>query len=189
MKTFTTIALTLLATGGSIAAWLATGRLDIAADSPHSRLVFKTLEFARERSIDEAADDIDVPALGDPRQIAEGGEHYAAMCDGCHLGPGVGDNEFRKGLYPQPPDFSKQAIDSPGEAYWVIKHGLKMTAMPAWGMTHDDKTIWAIVAFLQKLPNLTPSEYKQIAANAAAHHDDAHHDDAHDDAQHDDHAK
>jgi mono/diheme cytochrome c family protein len=187
MKTLTTAVLTLavVAAGGAI--WLATGNLDIAADSPHSMIVYKTIEFARERSLDEKGDDIDVPPLGDPQQLAEGGEHYVAMCDGCHLGPGVADNEFRKGLYPQPPDLSKQAIDSPGEAFWAIKHGLKMTAMPAWGLTHDDKTIWAMVAFLQKLPSLSPDDYKKIAAEAAGHHDDDH--DGDHDHDHDEHGK
>ena len=183
MKTVTTVILTLAAVTVGVGAWLASGSLDIAADSPHSMLVFKTIEFARQRAIDEKGDDIDVPPLGSPQQVAEGGEHYVAMCDGCHLAPGVADNEFRKGLYPQPPDFSRVAIDSPGEAFWAIKHGLKMTAMPAWGLTHDDKTIWAIVAFLQKLPGMTPEEYKRLAASAAGHHDDDHdsdHDHDHD---------
>lgn len=174
MKTLTTVALTLLVTTAGASLWLASGSLDIAADSPHSLIVFKTLEFARERALDDKGDDIDVPPLGNPQQVAEGAEHYVAMCDGCHLGPGVADNEFRKGLYPQPPDLYKQPIDSPGEAFWAIKHGLKMTAMPAWGLTHDDKTIWAMVAFLQKLPQMTPEEYRQLSDQAAAHPDHDH---------------
>jgi mono/diheme cytochrome c family protein len=48
----------------------------------------------------------------------------------------------------------------------VIKHGIKMSAMPAWGASHDDATIWSMVAFLQKLPDLSPAQYKDIVAKA-----------------------
>jgi len=48
----------------------------------------------------------------------------------------------------------------------VIKHGIKMSAMPAWGFSHDDATIWSMVAFLQKMPGMTPAEYRAIVAKA-----------------------
>jgi len=87
------------------------------------------------------------------------------MCTGCHLAPGMGDSEIRPGLYPQPPNLSQEPVD-PSEAFWVIKHGIKMSAMPAWGRTHDDATIWDMVAFVQQLPHLTPAQYRDIVARA-----------------------
>ena len=48
----------------------------------------------------------------------------------------------------------------------MIKHGIKMSAMPAWGFSHDDATIWSMVAFLQKLPGMTPAQYQDIVARA-----------------------
>jgi mono/diheme cytochrome c family protein len=151
--------------------WIVAGGIDFAADSPHSPLVYRLIGFARERSIDVRARNIAVPPLNDPNMIAEGAEHYGAMCDGCHLAPGKSSDEFRDGLYPQPPDLVRTPIDSPAEAFWVIKHGIKGSAMPAWGRSHDEATIWAIVAFLHKLPQLTPEQYKQMTANGE--HDDA----------------
>jgi hypothetical protein len=41
-----------------------------------------------------------------------------------------------------------------------------MSAMPAWGMSHDDPTIWSMVAFLKKLPSMTPAQYKEMVAKA-----------------------
>jgi hypothetical protein len=87
------------------------------------------------------------------------------MCTECHLAPGRLDSEIRPGLYPQPPNLSQVRID-PKDAFWVIKHGIKMSAMPAWGGSHDDATIWSMVAFLQKLPDLTPAQYQDIVARA-----------------------
>lgn len=54
----------------------------------------------------------------------------------------------------------------PRSAFWVIKHGLKMSAMPAWGKTHDDETIWSMVAFVNKLPSMSAQEYKEMVAKA-----------------------
>ena len=48
-------------------------------------------------------------------------------------------------------------------AFWIIKHGIKMSAMPAWGKTLDDEAIWDVVAFVRKMPNLTPEDYRQLA--------------------------
>jgi len=111
--------------------------------------------------------DIKPPPLDDPALIRMGAEHYSKMCTGCHLAPGMGRSELRDGLYPAPPNLTRFAPD-PSEAFWIIKHGLKMTAMPAWGLTHDDHTIWAMVAYLQKQPRMSAAEYQSLTANASA---------------------
>ena len=58
--------------------------------------------------------------------------------------------------------------------FWIVKHGIKASGMPSWGPTHDDQRIWAMVAFLQKLPQLTPEQYQILTArdesNASPHH-------------------
>ena len=100
------------------------------------------------------------------QMIAEGAEHYAAMCTGCHLAPGMHENEMRPGLNPKPPILASLPSQDPREQFWIVKHGLKMTAMPAWGATHTDEEIWNIVAFLQKLPGMSPTRYRALTRNA-----------------------
>lgn len=69
------------------------------------------------------------------------------------------DTELRAGLYPKPPDLSRPGAAPGGGAaaaarqFWIVKHGLKLTGMPAWGTTHDDNSLWALVAFVRKLPH------------------------------------
>lgn len=58
------------------------------------------------------------------------------------------------------------SIGNPAETFWIIKHGVKMSAMPAWGATHDDRRMWAMVVFLQQLPRLTPAQYQILTARA-----------------------
>jgi mono/diheme cytochrome c family protein len=151
-----------------VAAFAFSGLYDVGADVPHTALVARLLEAARDRSTEAHANGIVVPKLDNPALIAEGAENYAEMCTGCHLAPGMQDTEIRKGLYPQPPNLALDGVDNPAEAFWIIKHGIKMTAMPAWGATHDDAKIWAMVAFLQKLPALSQSEYEKLAGSGDA---------------------
>ena len=147
-------------------AWMWLGMYNMGADSPHWKATVAMLTMMRERSIEKHAASIQVPGdINDPKLILKGAGQYAAMCAGCHLAPGVSDSEIRPGLYPQPPDLGKVRVD-PRQVFWVIKHGIKMSAMPAWGFSHDDATIWSMVAFLQKLPGMTPAEYRAIVAKA-----------------------
>ena len=87
----------------------------------------------------------------------------------CHGAPGQEPAEIAKGLWPETPDLKKAVPDwTPGELFWITKNGIKFTAMPAWGPTHDDDKIWDIVAFLERLPSVSPSEYQQLQASAPA---------------------
>ena len=159
-----------------IATYIYLGVYDVSADVPHSAFVYNVMELTRQRSIAARAADVRVPPLEDSAMIAGGAEHYRAMCAGCHLAPGVADSELRTGLYPQPPNLSQPLNATPAEMFWAIKHGIKMSAMPAWGTSHDDKAIWAIVAFVQKLPGMTPAQYEAMISagqgEASHHHDD-----------------
>lgn len=141
------------------------GVYDIGADAPHTRLVFSIMQLLRQRSIQARSSAIRVPPLEDPQLILKGAGQYAAMCTPCHLTPTKKESELRAGLYPQPPDLSRTRVD-PQRAFWVIKHGVKMSAMPAWGASHDDQTIWSMVAFLTKLPDMTPAQYKDVVSRA-----------------------
>jgi mono/diheme cytochrome c family protein len=153
---------------------IVSGAFDVAADSPDGALTRHLFAFARERSIDVRAEGIEVPKLDKPEMIAEGAEHYSAMCTGCHLAPGLGENEIRPGLNPKPPVLAAFPAEDPAEQFWIVKHGIKMTAMPAWGATHSDAEIWNIVAFLQKLPKLSPAQYRALTAHAHDHQMDMH---------------
>ena len=172
------------------AAFVYSGVFNFAADEPHSPLVYKTIETMRERSIGARLDGITVPRLDDPQLLLAGGADYNDMCAGCHSKPGRGATELAEGLYPQPPNLAAAAEDhghgdgnGHGDAtrtaarqFWIIKHGIKGSGMAAFGKTHDDARIWAMVAFLQKLPSLNADQYqiltaREVNAEAAEGHE------------------
>ena len=146
------------------------GLYNIAADVPHTQPVYWLLETVRERSIAARARDIIVPNdLEDANRISKGAGQYAEMCSGCHLAPGMKRTEISRGLYPRAPELRRKTELTPAEQFWVVKHGVKMTGMPAWGVTHDDELLWDVVAFVRKLPELTPEQYETLVKNAPKH--------------------
>ena len=165
------VSLTLLV---AVAAALATGFLwsglyDVGADDPHLPPVHAALATLRERSIAVRARDLVVPDLSDPAMIRQGAGNYEAMCSGCHLAPGVASSELSRGLYPAPPAFARGALASPARQFWVIRHGIKASAMPAWGKSMDDKAIWSLVAFVQRLPSLDAAQYQAMVESSEGH--------------------
>ena len=176
----------LLATGAIAAlggvAFLYSGVYNMGADDKHVKPVYWALETLRERSIAVRASKIEVPPLDDPQMLLAGGADYNDMCSGCHLKPGKTSSDIASGLYPQPPNLAMGAAehghgeadgDAHGDAkasaarqFWIIKHGIKASGMAAFGPTHDDARIWAMVAFLQKLPTLDATQYQILTARA-----------------------
>ena len=156
------------------AAFIYLGVYNIAADEPHTPAVYSVLERLRNQSIQAHARGISPPTdLASAQRVSVGAGLYGEMCSGCHLGPGVERSEMSQGLYPQAPELAKVAQRlTPAQQFWIIKHGVKLSAMPAWGKTHPDPLIWDMVAFVRKLPGMTPEQYKALVASAPADHDE-----------------
>ena len=153
----------------AVAGFMWSGAYDVGADDPHTRPVRGLLQLVRDRSIAVRASGIDVPPdLDDPARITQGAGNYDAMCATCHLAPGVRDTELSRGLMPAPPDLTREAVDA-AEAYWVVKHGIKASGMPAWGRSMDDPYIWNLVAFVRALPNLDGARYASLVAESGGH--------------------
>lgn len=167
---------TLLVLGGLSAAavfaaggFVWSGVYNIAADDLHTRPVYALMDTMRERSIAVRANKLHPPPnLDDPALIRQGAGNYNAMCMSCHLAPGMAETELSKGLYPAPPNLSKQTVDA-ASAFWVIKHGIKASGMPSWGKSMSDEYIWNMVAFLQKMPEMSPEQYQALVATSGGH--------------------
>ncbi|PHS75461.1 MAG: cytochrome C oxidase Cbb3 [Porticoccus sp.] len=160
-------------------AFLYSGLYPIGADVPHNKLSYWLLETLRERSIARSASDIEVPNdLDSSNRLLKGGADYNDMCAGCHLKPGKTQSDFTLGLYPAPPNLTLAGdkhghehadnTENDDEAikrqFWIIKHGIKASGMPAWWPGHDDARIWNMVAFLQRLPELSSDQYQILTA-------------------------
>lgn len=159
----------LLAVGLVAVGFIYSGFYNVAADEPHTGIVSTVLETVRVRSIAARADSASVPDLSDPEQIRSGAGNYDAMCAQCHLAPGMAETELHRGLLPTPPNLAEHRIGDPAKAFWVIKHGIKFTGMPAWGESMGDDYIWGLVALINRLPELDASQYQALVAASDGH--------------------
>ncbi|MDM0043034.1 c-type cytochrome [Variovorax dokdonensis] len=171
MSTLRTVGLTLA--GTALAAALAAGAViwggfyNVAATQSHWQTVYGVLETAMHRSVRWRAKDIEAPALDDPDFVARGARCYQAKCVQCHGGPGVAQGDIGMSMQPLPGPLVDAARKwEPRELYWITRHGIRMSGMPAWQHRLTDDDLWSLVAFLDHLPRLSPAAYAQMAGNS-----------------------
>lgn len=173
IKTILTVIITLVVAILAFLIYIYSGSYNIrqSKDKSFSEWIFTT---AKNQSISKRIKDIKVPPMNDTAMFRIGFMHYDEMCATCHGGPGISPDELSKGLFPAPPEFYKSDdMPEPAEAFWIIKNGIKFSAMPAFGATHDDHKIWAITDFLlNKMNKMTPVEYQQWQQKYADEGDD-----------------
>jgi len=145
--------------GGLVAV---SGVMNIAASSGHWPITAWFLNFGKNRYLDTYTLMTKVPPLEDEGMIIRGAGHYEISCRVCHGGPDhksyLGEKMTPKSPF-LPPRIKKY---KPDELFRVVKHGIKFTGMPAWPDLHRDDEVWAMVAFLQKLPEMTSAQYKKL---------------------------
>ncbi|HVR11588.1 MAG TPA: cytochrome c [Thermoanaerobaculia bacterium] len=137
------------------------GLFDVSAIRPEPHWRAQLFKTVKDRSIDRRVATSPLPPpLTDPKLISTGQIQVSAMCVVCHGAPGVPKSEIGKGLNPEAPSLSTIAKEqSPARLFWVVKNGIKMTGMPAFGTTQSEPQIWAMVAFLKQLPRLDAQHY------------------------------
>jgi mono/diheme cytochrome c family protein len=144
-------------------AFIYSGIYNVAATHPHLAPTKAILSLTMDRSVARHAQGINAPDIKDTAMIHLGFGHFQEMCVQCHGAPGVQPAEMAKGLNPDAPQLADPAGEwSAAELFWITKNGIKMTGMPAFAPTHSDKEIWAIVAFMKKLPSLDSASYLQL---------------------------
>lgn len=165
----------LAAAGG--AAYVYSGVFNVAATDPHWPISYWVMETARARSIQRHAKGIVPPAGFDEQaKVVPAVSHFSAHCAVCHGAPGAEKGEFAGGMYPPPPDLTEVSKRyTPGELFWILKNGIKMSGMPAMADDGDDM-LWATVGFLEKLPGMSADDYNDLwmASQAQGGHDMSH---------------
>ncbi len=151
---------------GLMIAW--SGVYNIAASRGHWAIVEWFLAFGMRNSVATHSIGIAVPALDDPDLARLGAGHFHGGCASCHGAPGIPTNPIVDQMLPPPPGLSTAARDwQARELFWIVKHGIKYTGMPGWVALERDDEVWAVVAFLQKLPSLDAASYRSLAVGSA----------------------
>ena len=147
-----------------IVLWMISGTYNVAAVEPHSEAMNWLLATVRDRSVANHSQQIHPPSLQDQALVQAGLQEYHSMCFTCHAAPGHEASAIGKGLNPKPPKLEARGTQarSDAELYWIIKNGIRMTGMPAFGPTHNEKELWAIVAFIRRLPEMQAEDYRVV---------------------------
>ena len=158
--------LILMAVGAAAVAF--TGSFDVSASRPPGTLEKRLAGFTLDRSVARRAPTSANPQGKSPDAVRGGMAHYKEMCVFCHGAPGVDASEAGEGLNPPAPDLTgnKTQARTDGQLFWILKNGIRMTGMPAFGPTHKDEELWKMVAFLRHLPEVTPEETKALKPSA-----------------------
>lgn len=166
MKVLATLAAVAVLGIAGVAAFVWSGLYDISATDQHLAPTYRLLDIAMRRSVRQRAEDIAVPDLKDPKRIELGFSLYRAHCEHCHGAPGIAPAPFALGMTPVPVPLVHTARAWPAaDMFWVVKEGIKMTGMPAWKYRMTDAEIWAVVAFLPAMAQLTPQQYAALQAS------------------------
>lgn len=108
-----------------------------------------------------------VPIAADDATYTAGAQLYRANCAVCHGLPGQPEGNLSRGMFPYPPQLFKDkgvTDDPPGETYWKVANGIRLTGMPAFKNSLADTQLWQVSLLLANADKLPPSVKQNLAA-------------------------
>ena len=160
------VLLVALALAGFLVA--ASGIIPIKASSGHWAITRWFLEFSMEQSISTYSLGVEAPSLDKEWLVLKGAGHYEVGCNPCHGNPKLPSPRIAQAMTPKPPYLPSVVHEwDPEELFYIVKHGVKFTGMPAWPAQQRDDEVWAMVAFLRELPQLTPQQYYELVRGSS----------------------
>lgn len=146
--------------GGLVAA---SGIVPVKASSGHWAITEWLLQFGKRRSLATHTMGLDLPSLADRALVLKGAGHYEGGCRPCHGSPGFWRPRVAAAMLPRAPELLPIIAErEPEELFYIVKHGIKFTGMPAWPALERDDEVQAVVAFLLELPKLDAHAYRRL---------------------------
>jgi mono/diheme cytochrome c family protein len=140
------------------------GLIDMRADQQPSRLETSVAGRAMDASTERHAPQAKNPIEPTEANLQGGLKIYITYCAQCHGDPAMPESALGKAEYPPAPQFTRDPADMPeNQNFYIIQHGVRLTAMPGWeGVLNQDQT-WKVTTFLShmdKLPSAVEKEWK-----------------------------
>lgn len=166
------------------------GGFPMGADTHASKLEAMVGEWSHDSWVKHNAPNVADPVAVNEQTLMDGAKLYQANCAVCHGGENYTKSPLGKGIYPGAPQFMRfvefqrshpnfkprkmsaaqeQARDDHG--FYVIKHGIRFTGMPAWHYNMTDTQIWEVVNFMHNMGHLPPdvaAAWKQMPMSPIA---------------------
>lgn len=143
---------------------IASGVVPVKASSGHLPITSWLLHFAMQRSVATHSRGIVPPPLDEEALVVRGATQFEAGCVWCHGAPGTSQPRIVMHMTPHPPELSREIGNwDAAELFYIVRHGVKFTGMPGWPSPQREDEVWAIVAFLQRFPEMNFSQYAELS--------------------------
>ena len=143
------------------------GILPVQADVAPSRAEAALLGAVLHAAVAHHATNRNNPLPASNDILMAGAGTYREMCAHCHGISRESDNSLGRSFYPPAPQLPvTRTLYTDSELFWIIKHGIRNTAMPAWGNLLSDDEIWQVVALIRDFDSLPDS----VTAALRHHH-------------------
>ena len=161
------VLVTLVVIAGGVYLVAQNGLYPIGADNPPGALERRLAARAMDVYADKHKPAGDNPVAITPATLLEGAKAYEQHCALCHGGAQAKISPMQNKFNPPAPQLvNRIPHDPPAWIFWVTKHGVRMTGMPAWTGILSDDEIWQVVGFIKNSNQLPPEA--QAAWQAAA---------------------
>ncbi len=152
------VLVTLIVLGLGVYVYLKMGFLNTRADAGPSRFETRLAMSFLDASVDRNAPKENGALEAKQENLIAGMKLYTTNCARCHGAPGHPEKQFGHPFYPPAPNFLEEAPDmAANENFYIIKHGIRWTGMPAWGSALSDDQIWELTTFLSHMNKLPPA--------------------------------
>jgi mono/diheme cytochrome c family protein len=144
------------------------GFVPVGATHKDSALTQWLLHSTYQQSVARKASAVTVPnPLQNQQRVLEGARSFQQMCSGCHTPPGAEETAASLGLNPPAPELEQLLKNrTPAEAFVVLRDGVRMSGMAAFGPTHSEQQLWQLVAFLEQMTGASAAEYETLIEQA-----------------------
>ncbi|MBO0724067.1 MAG: cytochrome c [Blastocatellia bacterium] len=134
------------------------GIVPVNADRRPPAWEARLLGMAVHTSVARRAEERPNPLPPTEENLVAGAEIYMRMCAKRHGRPNGGPSIYGASFYPPAPQLAAHPPQyTEAELFWIVKHGIRNTAMPTWGGQLSDEDIWQVVAILKRLDSLPPA--------------------------------
>ncbi len=158
MKLFLGMILGVVLVAASVFGYFLSGSAPVSTDAPpmpmEKYLAKKALHAVLDREMPKT-----VPIPADEANYLAGAQIYKENCAVCHGLPGQPATAIARGMFPKPPALMQGkgvTDDEPGETYWKVVHGIRLTGMPGFKGDLTETQAWQVSILLanaDKLPD------------------------------------
>lgn len=140
------------------------GIYNVAASAGHPDWLDWFFSLGKRRSVVINSKLVQPPELNLNELVPLGAAHFQGGCATCHKTPDQSMNPVYDQMLPPPPDLQINApLWTRRQLFWIVRHGIQFTGMPAWSGHDRDDEVWAVVAFLEALPDMKSDDYTNYA--------------------------